>query len=153
MGNCPAAFFICFEVKLAPAFGFRQSQINTAANDYDPCISPDESFLIFTADGRKDIFGGIDLYISFRLEDGSWSTPKNMGEKINSSRHDVCPYISPDGKYFFFTSNKRNYQNYSEDRLTYEEIIKRNLSPGNGRPDIYCVDAGIISELKSTYLK
>ena len=29
---------------------------------------------------------------------------KNMGEQINSSSADFTPILSPDGKYFFFTS-------------------------------------------------
>ena len=122
--------------------------INTAANDYDPCISPDESFLIFASDGRENSLGGIDLFITFRLDNGSWATPLNMGERINSSGHDVCPYLSPDGNYFFFTSSRKNYKNYSETNLTYEDIKHVNLSSGNGRPDIYWVDAKIIEELR-----
>jgi Tol biopolymer transport system component len=27
-----------------------------------------------------------------------------MGEKINSSKHELCPIVSPDGKFLFFIS-------------------------------------------------
>jgi hypothetical protein len=38
--------------------------------------------------------------------------------------------------------------NYSETNLTYEDIKHVNLSSGNGRPDIYWVDAKVIEELR-----
>ncbi len=78
--------------------------INSGGYDYDPLIAPDESYLIF-ASGREGGYGSNDLYISFRNNDGSWTQAKNMGEKINSKTTDYAPSLSPDGKYFFFTSN------------------------------------------------
>ena len=57
------------------------------------------------ASGRSGGFGANDLYISFKKEDGSWTPAKNMGEKINSKTTDYAPSLSPDGKFFFFTSN------------------------------------------------
>ncbi len=74
------------------------------AYNYDPLIAPDESFLIFSS-RREGGFGGADLYICFKKEDGTWTEAKNMGETINSKTADYAPSLSPDGKYFFFTSN------------------------------------------------
>jgi len=31
---------------------------------------------------------------------------KNMGEKINDEYHQLCPFVSKDGNYLFFTSNQ-----------------------------------------------
>ena len=98
-------------------------------------------------------YGGADLFISFRKETGTWTKAKNMGEKINSSAHEYCPTISPDGKYFFFTSNRTIHKNYSETPLTYEEKLRILNSPGNGQGDIYWVDAKIIEQLKPKELK
>lgn len=98
-------------------------EINSGGYDYDPLIAPDESYLIF-ASGREGGFGSNDLYISFKKEDGSWTQAKNMGEKINSKTTDYAPSLSPDGKYFFFTSNVQ------------------------GSSDIYWVSAQIIEELR-----
>jgi Tol biopolymer transport system component len=79
--------------------------VNSEAYDYDPLIAPDESFLIFSS-RREGGFGGPDLYICFKKEDGGWTKAKNMGETINSDTGDYAPTLTPDGKYFFFTSNK-----------------------------------------------
>ncbi|MFC2156697.1 hypothetical protein ACFLT9_02545 [Acidobacteriota bacterium] len=103
--------------------------INTLYDETDALISPDESFLIFTSVDRPDGFGSGDLYISFRKNDGSWTKSKNMGETVNTSSSEFCPILSPDGKYFFFTSRRR------------------------GSDDIYWVSADIIQEYRSTRIE
>jgi hypothetical protein len=65
----------------------------------------DESYLIVCQD-KTEGHGKYDLYISFRLDDGSWSNPVDMGKEINSSASEFRPYVTPDGKYLFFTSNR-----------------------------------------------
>jgi ankyrin repeat protein len=100
------------------------NSVNTPADEYNMYVAPDERFIIFTSSGRQEDFGGGDLYISFRDEKGGWTDVKNMGASINSSFHEYCPSFSPDGKYFFFTSDKA------------------------GTEDIYWVDAKIIEQLK-----
>lgn len=99
------------------------SEINSEYGEGDVLIAPDESFMIVNVVGRPDSFGDGDLYISFKQFDGTWSDLKNMGSSINSAESDYCPMLSPDGKYFFFTSTRT----------------------GNG--DIYWVDARIIEDI------
>jgi len=125
--------------------------VNSKFYEVDPFIAPDESYLIFCRSG--DGFGATDLFISFRKEDGSWTKAKNMGEKINSAGIDLCPSVSPDGKYLFFSSNRNNHKSYSETPLTVEKKIEILSSPGNGSSDIYWVDASIINDLKPEELK
>jgi hypothetical protein len=78
---------------------------NTKYHEWDPFIAPDESYLIFCSK-KSGGFGEDDFYISFRSEHGSWTKPVNMGNKINSPKSDNRPYVSPDGKFFFYTSDK-----------------------------------------------
>ena len=99
------------------------SPINTEYHEVDPFIAPDESYLIFCSD-KPGGYGKTDIYITFRNKKGRWSQPVNMGEKINSSFQEYIPNVTPDGKYFFFTTNK------------------------TGNRDIYWVDAKIIDALK-----
>jgi len=98
--------------------------INTEAAEYNACIAPDESFLIFTSRGWGDGFGGPDMYVSFRSEDDHWTTPRNMGVAVNSSGLEYCPCLSPDGAYLFF--------------------VRRD---GNGE-NVYWIDAGIVDTLR-----
>lgn len=70
----------------------------------DPWVSPDESVMIFKS-VRSGGVGSYDNYISYKKADGTWSDPKNLGDKINSKNRETAGDISPDGKYFFFGTN------------------------------------------------
>jgi len=82
--------------------------INTNNYEADVFIDPDESYIIFCAN-RPDGLGRGDLYISFKNPNGTWTKSKNMGQLINSENHELCPFVSKDGKYFFYTSNQDIY--------------------------------------------
>ena len=75
-----------------------EEAINTPYDEGKPFIAPDESYLLFIRYGMPaSIDGGRGLYISFKREDGSWTSVKNT--KINGS----LPKLTPDGNYFFFS--------------------------------------------------
>ncbi|MCF6405492.1 hypothetical protein L3C95_21490 [Chitinophaga filiformis] len=76
--------------------------VNSADDEHDPLIAPDESFLVFTS-GRPGGLGEADLYITHKIN-GQWQQPVNMGSNINTKTYDYCPNLSPDGKYFFYSS-------------------------------------------------
>jgi hypothetical protein len=78
--------------------------INSDRFEGDVLIAPDEDYMIYSVD-RPDGFGQGDLYVSFRDKNDNWTTPKNMGDKINSEYNENCPILSPDGKFLFFTRN------------------------------------------------
>ncbi len=120
-------------------------------SEQDPFIAPDESNLMFCR--RDDGYGSWDIFISFRREDGSWTNAVNMGDKINSIASDVYPFVTSDGKYFFFSSRRTIHKDYSENPITLEEKIKIMNSPGNGNQDIYWVDARIIDTFKPADIK
>jgi len=125
--------------------------INTVDFDLDPFIAPDESYIIF-ARIDKERKSDFDLFISFKKKSDTWTQAENMGEKINSSGSEFCPTVSPDGRYFFFTSNRTSFERYSDMPLTYERKLEILNSPGNGSADIYWVDARVIEELKQDVL-
>ena len=68
---------------------------------YDPFISPDESYLIFSSI-RSDGYGQADQYLSYNIN-GRWTNPKNLGPSINTSAIEYGSYLSPDDKYYFFS--------------------------------------------------
>lgn len=84
------------------------ANINTAHYEADVFVAYDESYLIFCGD-RPEGKGKGDLYISFRNANDSWTDPKSMGDEINTAGHELCPFVTKDGKYFFFTSNRDIY--------------------------------------------
>jgi Tol biopolymer transport system component len=118
--------------------------INSSANEVEPYIAPDESYIIFAGTGLPESRGAYDIYVSFR-RDGAWTKPVNLGDQINSVAWDFSPKVSPDGKWFFFTSNRGFAEKPLEKRLSYQELLQKLHSPGNGLRDIYKID---ISALK-----
>lgn len=66
-------------------------------------VSPDESYILFNSP-RTGSHTKNDIWISFKGSDGKWTKPQNLGENINSGADAIlCPTVSPDGKYMFFT--------------------------------------------------
>lgn len=114
--------------------------INTTATEYDAFIAPDESFILFTSIGRSDGFGSGDLYISFK-KDGNWSRGKNLGRPVNSESMDQCPMISPDGKYFFFTSFRDDNAFVFNERMNTVDYVNLLESPLNGLGNVYWMES------------
>ena len=68
----------------------------------NPCIDPQERFLVFVADAAPD---NPDLFVSWR-EDGRFGPARNLGPRINSPQADFAPALGPDGTTLYFTSER-----------------------------------------------
>lgn len=82
---------------------------NVNSNQHEPSvfITPDEQ-LLFLVSTRGGGFGGRDLYVSRKLEDGTWGPAENLGEDINTPYDEDAPFLSSDGKSFYFSSKGHN---------------------------------------------
>jgi hypothetical protein len=94
--------------------------------------------------GTRALYGDGDLYINFR-RDGAWTKAVNLGPKVNSSALDFCPIVSPDGKYFFFTSERGFADQPLQARLTYDQFVKQIHRPRNGLGDISQADISVLN--------
>jgi Tol biopolymer transport system component len=86
----------------------RPLRINSGGAESNPAMSPDGRFLVFQAHRELSAIGEQDLYVSERGSSG-WSTPRLLPEPINSESSDGYPSFSPDGRYFFFASDRRAF--------------------------------------------
>jgi hypothetical protein len=68
-------------------------------NPAHPCIALDGSYILF------DVGSGNHLFVSFREEDGTWGEPMDL-TKQGFDPMAGGAYISPDGKYLFFSLNR-----------------------------------------------
>ena len=128
--------------KLEPPF-------NSDAFQLAPVFSPDETWAILVIRGRSDGVGQEDLYAVFKMEDGSWTEPRNLGPDINSDRTDWFPSFSPDGKYLFFVSWRYTGETYSKNQRTFDEMMNLYASPIYGQgADVYWVDAAAVEALR-----
>lgn len=116
--------------------------------NHSPTVDPDERFVIFVS-RRPGGYGNQDLYISYRQPDDTFGPAINLGPKINTiGLGNSWPQLSPDGKYLFFVSYARPFQDIMEKRYTYGELIKIQESILNGRGNIYWVSTGFVDELR-----
>jgi ketosteroid isomerase-like protein len=122
------------------------AQVNSGASQFNAFVAPDESYLIVPIVGRPDSIGGCDYYVVFREPDDRWSDPINLGDTINTpGSQEFSPYVSPDGKYFFFMSSRFT----RPERLTYSVLRDLRGRPGNGNPDTWWVDAKVVTSLRA----
>lgn len=89
-----------------------------------PCISLDGSFIIFDSSEIETRMTA-NLFICLHEDLDTWSEAIRFDDSINKPKEaTLCPYLSPDGKYFFFT-----------------RMVEKT-------GDIYWVDAKIIDQFK-----
>lgn len=95
----------------------------------DTYVAPDERYMVLSS-RRLPSSGLSDLFVSFRLDDGRWSDPVNLGSDVNTEEVEFCPMVTPDGKYLFFSRRWGS---------TWEETTAG---------DVYWVDARIVDRFR-----
>jgi Tol biopolymer transport system component len=121
--------------------------LNTAGFEGDTFVAPDESYIILNSRGHDPGPDGGSLFISYRGEDGAWSPPQNLGGVMTADRSDFCPMMSPDGKYFFFSSARPRFGG-ADGVITWDGLFDAQSRPENGGTDVYWMDAGFVEKLR-----
>jgi outer membrane protein OmpA-like peptidoglycan-associated protein len=70
-------------------------------NEY--CLSMDGKKLLMAIQNSES-FGEKDIFVSFRINDTLWSTPKNLGPAVNSRSSEISPFLAADDKSLYFAS-------------------------------------------------
>ena len=78
--------------------------VNSKEWDSQPTMSADGNTIIFSSD-RENGFGNADLYLITKNKFGDWSAAVNLGAVVNTPFTEKSPFLSPDGKTLYFTSN------------------------------------------------
>ena len=79
-----------------------KGSVNTNSWESQPCVSSDGRELYFVS--RRN--GNADIYRSLRNADGTWSEPQNLGAPINTKGTEMAPFLHPDGRTLYFSSDK-----------------------------------------------
>lgn len=77
--------------------------VNTRGWESQPCMSADGKKLYFVS-SREGGVGESDIYMSELTSEG-FSTPINLGPKVNSIGAEDRPFIHPDGQTLYFSSD------------------------------------------------
>lgn len=70
----------------------------------DPFLTSNGKYLYFSSD-MPGGYGGADIYQVERLSDGSWSTPVNVGPRVNTNGDERCPAFDEKGNFYFASDN------------------------------------------------
>ncbi len=97
---------------------------NKDYNFVHPAISADGNTLYFASD-MPGGFGGLDIYRTNRNTDGTWTTPINLGDKINTTEHDCFPYLK-DNKIYFASKGHVGFGGYD----IFENTVSNNFTYG-----------------------
>lgn len=126
------------------------AQVNSGRSQFNAFVDPDERYLIVPVWGREDSLGSVDYYVVFRSPDDRWSEPVNLGPRINSaSGREYTPYVSPDGRYFFFMATRTpDDPDYPPGGVSREWLQAAHSRPENGLSDLYWIDASFIERLR-----
>ena len=105
------------------------SNFNTEFWESTPSLSPDKRDLYFTSN-RPGGYGGNDIYVSHRQDNGHWSPPENMGPTTNTAGDESAPFIHADNLTLYFTSN--GLPGYGGDDLF---VVRKNADGKWGEPE------------------
>ena len=62
--------------------------------------------VLFFASDRKGGYGGLDIWFSFKNDDGTFSSPINAGPAINSEYDEITPFYDTSRELMYYSSNK-----------------------------------------------
>lgn len=79
--------------------------VNTEKDENSPFIHPDGKTLYFMSDGHPGM-GGMDIFMSQKQHDGTWSIPVNIGYPINTHKDEGFFIVSASGKTAYFASDQ-----------------------------------------------
>ena len=80
------------------------SDIYNDSRYYSYSLSSDRKYLILSIERDEDTYGKRDLYVSFLQDDGTYTTPLNLGPQINTSLNDGTPFLAADNRTLYFSS-------------------------------------------------
>ncbi len=101
-------------------------------------MSADGKVIIFASRTNisGEFYGTVDLYVTFEKNDGTWTTPANLGEEINTPGYETSPFLAADGISLYFSTNGHGgygsqdiYVSKRMDETWQKWSIPKNLGP------------------------
>jgi outer membrane protein OmpA-like peptidoglycan-associated protein/tetratricopeptide (TPR) repeat protein len=78
--------------------------VNTPFHEGFPFLD-EQGRLFFCSKGHTS-FGGYDIFVTEKDQDGQWTTPRNLGRPINGPLDDISIYLEAGGESGMFTSSR-----------------------------------------------
>ncbi|HRS54531.1 MAG TPA: OmpA family protein [Bacteroidales bacterium] len=95
-------------------------EINTKYHETSASFSYDNKKIYFVSD-KPGGYGGSDIYVSEKNENGEWEEAVNLGPVINTPYNEEGVFMHPDGKTLYFSSKgHKTMGGYDIFKSTYE---------------------------------
>ncbi|MEO6682424.1 MAG: OmpA family protein [Ginsengibacter sp.] len=101
-------------------------EINTAGDESTPFIHADNQTLYFNSTGHPGYSEKPDLFVSKKLPNGKWSTPKNLGYPINTIDDEGSLIVTADGTTAYYSSDRSDTRG-GLDIYTFE--LRKDIRP------------------------
>jgi OmpA-OmpF porin, OOP family len=82
----------------------KYEKMSASQRDYASLSADGTTMLLSFSTKKKG--GDDDLWVVFQDEDGEWSEPMNLGDDVNTEFSETTPFLAPDGKTLYFSSNR-----------------------------------------------
>ncbi len=102
-GSCDLYFSEMINDKWTTPYNI-DAPINTRGWESQPSLSADGRTLYYTSN-RAGGKGKKDIWVTYRLKNGKWMKPRNLGEEINTNGNEESPFIHADGQTLYFRSD------------------------------------------------
>jgi Tol biopolymer transport system component len=121
---------------LAPVL---QSLGDPAAQDVDPAVAPDESFIVFSSK-RPATAPHERLFIALR-EGAGWGRPVDLGDAVNGSGGSDSneARLAPDGRTLYFASDRQQPVHYPRTPAQAQADLARIAAWDNGNQNVWRV--------------
>jgi hypothetical protein len=124
--------------------------VNTLGPDYQPFISRHGLSLYFSVLEGPTQNSPQDIWVAKRdAESDSWGTPERLGPDVNSTANDGNPFITVDGHWMYFNSNRKTPDangvlpfGLNDIYVVHRQNNRQDFGPG-GWQDAVNVGAGI----------
>lgn len=100
-------------------------ELNTAGAEASVFLAADGKTLYFSSNGHSG-YGDLDMFMSKRLDNTwkNWTTPVNLGSKINTPGMDVYYTIPASGEYAYYSSERGGYGRNDIFRITLPKELR-----------------------------
>ncbi|HZH86452.1 MAG TPA: hypothetical protein VFD77_03980 [Brumimicrobium sp.] len=104
----------------------KNKTINTSYFDGAPSLTGDGNTMYFVSDREGEKFKS-DIYVVYK-EGRKWGSAKKLPMSINTVGNETTPFITPDNRYLFFSSDGRKGMG------GYDVYVSENLGDGWSEP-------------------
>ncbi len=113
--------------------------VNTEKADYAPFLAADNRTLYYSTSGHAG-FGGDDIFMTRRMGEGwdNWTTPENLGEKINTPKDDAYFTLPASGEWAYYTSNSATGKD--------QDIYRINMPPAQRPRPVVLVRGRVLNQ-------